>query len=113
MTITTTWAIAQLEHETADGFVFTAHWTASATNGEFSASSYGSIGFERPDNLIPYEDLTEEIVVGWVKEEFGKEKVDEIEAALAANIESQIHPTRASGMPWETTGGEFSEESAE
>jgi len=109
MTITTTWAIAQLEHEIEDGYVFTAHYTVSAVSdvvkpGEeetfYSAGAYGSIGFQRPDNLIPYENLTEEIVVGWVKEEFGEEKVDEIEAALAANIESQIHPTSESGVPW-------------
>jgi hypothetical protein len=109
MTITTTWAIAQLEHEIEDGFVFTVHYTVSAVSdvvkpGEeetfYSAGAYGSIGFQRPDNLIPYENLTEEIVVGWVKEEFGEEKVDEIEAALAASIESQIHPTSESGVPW-------------
>jgi hypothetical protein len=109
MTITTTWAIAQLEHETADGFVFTAHWTVSAVSdvvkpGEeetfYSAGAYGSIGFQRPNNLIPYENLTEEIVVGWVKGEFGKEKVNEIEKSLADNIKSQIHPTKESGVPW-------------
>jgi hypothetical protein len=112
MTITTTWAIAQLEHETADGFVFTAHWTVSAVSDVvkpgvedeeesfYSAGAYGSIGFQRPDNLIPYENLTEEIVVGWVKEEFGQEKVNEIEKSLADNIKSQIHPTSESGVPW-------------
>ncbi len=109
MTITTTWAIAQLEHETADGFVFTAHWTVSAVSdvvkpGEegffYSAEAYGSVSFQRPDNLIPYESLTESDVIGWVKEEFGKEGVAELEATLVANVESQIHPTSESGVPW-------------
>jgi len=35
-----------------------------------------------------------------VKEEFGEEKVDEMEAGLAANIEGQINPTSESGVPW-------------
>jgi len=34
MTTTFTWAIAQLERETADGFVYTAHYTVNATDGE-------------------------------------------------------------------------------
>jgi hypothetical protein len=34
-------------------------------------------------NVIPYADLTPEIVVGWVQEKLGgEEKVEEIEAAL-------------------------------
>ena len=101
---TISWAIANLERETEDNFVFTAHWTVNAIeeDGEesFSASAYGSIGLERPDALIPYEDLTEEIVVGWVKEKMGEEAVEAMEAALAAQIAEQKAPTKAAGVPW-------------
>jgi hypothetical protein len=101
---TITWAIANLERETEDNFVFTAHWTVNAVeeDGEesFSASAYGSIGLERPENLIPYEDLTEEIVVEWVKEKMGEEAVEAVEAALLAQIAEQKAPSKASGVPW-------------
>ena len=95
-----TWAIANLERETADGFVFTCHYTVNANDGTYSAGAYGSLGFERPDNLIPFADLTEEIVIGWVKEQFGAEKVAEIEAALQSQIDEQRNPTKAAGVPW-------------
>jgi hypothetical protein len=96
-----TWHIAQLERETADGYVFTAHYTIDANDGTYTAGAYGSLGFERPeDGLIPFADLTEEIVIGWVKEKFGEEKVAEIEAALQAQLDEQRQPTRASGLPW-------------
>jgi hypothetical protein len=95
-----TWKIANLERETADGFVFTVHYTVNADNGTYSAGAYGSIGLERPDNLIPFDDLTEETVVGWVKEKFGDEKVAEIEAALQAQIDEKTHPTKMAGVPW-------------
>ena len=96
-----TWHIAQLERETADGYVFTAHYTIDANDGTYTAGAYGSLGFERPeDGLIPFADLTEEIVIGWVKEKFGEEKVAEIEAALQAQLDEQHQPTRASGLPW-------------
>jgi len=98
---TFTWKIAQLERETADGFVFTAHYTVDANDGTYSAGAYGSVGFERPENLIPYADLTEDQVVIWVQEAIGgDEKVAEIEAALQAQLDEQRHPSKAAGVPW-------------
>jgi hypothetical protein len=94
------WKIANLERETADGFVFTVHYTVNADNGVYTAGAYGSLGLERPDNLIPFDQLTEDIVVGWVKDKFGDEKVAEIEAALQAQIDEKHAPTQAAGVPW-------------
>ena len=101
MATTFTWHIANLERETADGFVLTAHYTVTAEDGTYSSGAYGSLGFERPDKLIPYADLTEQKVIGWVKDAFGAEKVSEIEAALQAQLDEQRHPSKASGMPWQ------------
>jgi len=100
MTITTTWKIANLERETEDGFVFTAHYTVNADDGTYTSGAYGSLGFERPDNLVPFSQLTETTVIGWVKEKLGEEKVTEIEAALQSQINEQKHPTKAAGVPW-------------
>ena len=101
MATTTTWDIAQLERETADGYVYTAHYTVNSTDGTYNAGAYGSIGFERPETLIAYADLTKEVVIGWVKEAIGgADKVAEIEAALQTQLDEQKTPTKASGMPW-------------
>jgi hypothetical protein len=95
---TTTWHIAQLERETADGYVFTAHYTIDANDGTYTAGAYGSLGFERPEEgMIPFADLTEEIVIGWVKERLD---VEQIEAALQNQLDEQRHPSKASGLPW-------------
>ena len=101
MATTFTWGINTLERETSDGFVFTAHYTINAEDGTYSSGAYGSVGFERPDNLIPFDDLTEDQVVGWVKEAIGgSEKVTEIEAALQQQLDEKHSPTKASGTPW-------------
>ena len=100
MAITTTWKIANLERETEDGFVFTAHYTVNADDGTYTSGAYGSLGFERPDNLVPFSQLTEATVIGWVKEKLGEEKVTEIEAALQSQINEQKQPTKAAGVPW-------------
>ena len=99
---TFTWAIANMEHYISDGVVFTVHYTVNAEDGIYSSGAYGSVGLEKPEpgNMIPYADLTEEIVVGWVKDHFGEEKVAEIEAALQAQLDQQHAPTTAPGVPW-------------
>ena len=102
MTTTYTWAIAQLERTTADGIVFTVHYTVAANDGTYASSAYGSIGLEQPEgDIIPYADLTPEIVIGWVQEKLGgAEKVAEIEAALQGQLDEQAAPTKAAGLPW-------------
>ena len=100
MSLTSTWNIVNLERETSDGYVYTAHYTVDANDGTYSAGAYGSIGFERPETLIPYMDLTKEQVVEWVKEALGADKVLEIGQALLAQIEEQRNPTKSSGVPW-------------
>ena len=100
-TTTFTWAIANLERETLDGFVFVAHYTVNASDGTYSSGAYGSVGFERPDTLIPFADLTEAEVIGWVKEALGgDEKVTSIQEALQNQIDEQRAPTKAAGVPW-------------
>ena len=100
MATTITWHIANLERETADGFVYTAHYTIDANDGTYNAGAYGSIGFERPENLIPYSSLKEADVIGWVQDALGNEKVAEIETALENQLSEQRSPSKASGVPW-------------
>jgi hypothetical protein len=95
----TTWAIANLERETADGKVIVAHYTVNANNGTYSAGAYGSLGFDG-EVTTPFAELTEEQVVLWVKEALGEDKVAEVEAALQNQIDEQAAPTKAAGTPW-------------
>jgi len=96
-----TWKIASLDREVADGLVTVAHYTVDAFDGTYSSGAYGSVGLERPESLIPYADLTEEQVIGWVQEALGgDEKVAEIQAALQAQLDELRQPTKAAGLPW-------------
>ena len=98
----TTWTIGTLERQLdADNGVVVAHWRATAVDGDFSASSYGTCGFT-PDpessDWVDYDSITEELALSWCWSD-GVDK-DAIEASLAANIELQKNPTQASGTPW-------------
>jgi len=95
-----TWTISTLERNTSDGGVTVAHWRVSEVDGDYSASSYGTVGFT-PDasaeGFIAYDSLNEATVVGWVQAELDK---DAIEASLTANIAEQKAPVTATGKPW-------------
>jgi hypothetical protein len=95
-----TWTIANLERNLADGGVTVAHWRVTEVDGDFSASSYGTVGFTpdaSADDFVAYDSLTEEVVMGWVHAEVDQSAT---EAALTANIEAQKNPVSADGMPW-------------
>ena len=92
-----TWTINQLERNISDGLVTTIHWTASAVDGDYSVSIYNTQQLERGDSFVDYASLTEETVLGWLWTKVDKEVV---EAALAAQIDAQKNPVKASGLPW-------------
>ena len=93
-----TWTIAQLERNTADDFVVTVHYRVTATEGDYTAATYGTVSYtQEGETFIPFEDLTEATVVGWVKESIGE---DTVQDALASQIEAQKTPAQITGMPW-------------
>ena len=92
-----TWKINTLDRRTSDGFVTTAHWIATAVDGEFSASIYATCSWSEGQPSVSYESLTEANVLAWVWESVDKEAT---EAALAAQIAEQKAPKVAAGVPW-------------
>lgn len=92
------WTIQQMDRLTADGFVVTVHYNVSATDGTYSASTYGTCGYtQESETFVPYDQLTETMVVGWVQTSLGK---DTVEASLQSQIDAQKHPVQESGLPW-------------
>jgi len=92
-----TWTINQLERNTFDGLVTTIHWTASAVDGDYSASINNTQQLERGDSFVDYASLTKETVLGWLWTKVDKEVV---EPALAAQVDAKKNPVKASGLPW-------------
>ena len=92
-----TWSITNLDRNTADGFVTTAHWNATAVDGEHSASAYATVSWAEGTPAIPYSSLTEATVLNWVWESIDKEAT---EASLAAQIALLKNPVKATGTPW-------------
>jgi hypothetical protein len=89
--------INTLDRNTDGDIVTTIHFSAIKQDGEFTASSYGSVGVEVGDTVIPFATLTEEVVKTWLAE---KLDLESMEASLDAQIEAQKNPVTATGLPW-------------
>ena len=96
--MTTTWTITQTNYEVSNGFITTAHWTATAVDGDYTASIYSTCSWSDGTPTIPYNQVTMQEVLQWCWNS-GVDKTA-TEAALAQNIELQKHPVTATGVPW-------------
>jgi hypothetical protein len=91
------------EYEGNADVVFTVHWTLNATDGEHVGSVYGSVGLtlDPEATYVPYANLTEAQVIGWVQAALGEEQVAAYEANVAEQIANQINPPVVSpALPW-------------
>lgn len=75
--------------------VYNVHWIVTGTDGDYSSNAIGTqiVPLSEGGAFIPFENLTNEIVVEWTKEAMGEETVESIEAGIASQIESLINPT--------------------
>ena len=110
MAITKTWEVNTLERELADGYVKKVIYRVKGIDGEEEkARATGEVQLEKPETLIPYKDLTESTVIGWVKAKLNTEvdsdgkAVDRV-ALIEKSLEDEIAlintPVTAEGTPW-------------
>jgi hypothetical protein len=97
MSLEIKWSIVNTERYTNDGLIYNIHWTASAEDGDYSASIVNTQALERGDSFVNYDTLTEQTVLGWLWSKIDK---DAVESALTAQIEAQKAPVTANGLPW-------------
>ena len=89
--------INTLDRNTDGDIVTTIHWTATKADGDYIASVYSTQSVEVGDTVIPFADLTEEVVKTWLSE---KLDLVSLEANLDAQLADQKAPKVASGLPW-------------
>jgi hypothetical protein len=103
-----TWAVTALYTQTiADeqDYVVIANYEVIGVDGSHTASLSNTARFstESVSTFIPYADLTNDIVIGWIQEELGVNGVNSIEACIQGQIDSQINPPvvpQNTPLPW-------------
>jgi hypothetical protein len=106
MSNTYTWDCKTVDvYPTHDGHsdvVYVVHWRLNAESDQqdaegnnYSASVYGthSVNADDISNFIPFADLTNDVVTGWVTTGMGEDEVQSLKDGLDSNIDSQINPT--------------------
>lgn len=111
MAVSYTWGVVRLdcypEYDNHTDVVFTVHWNLTGTEVDsgttYTGYVYGSVGVTLdPDApFVPYADLTEAQVVGWVQSALGEDQVTAYEANVAQQINDQIVPPVVTPpLPW-------------
>lgn len=100
---THTWSVVRLDCLPETEIVLAVHWRVTTTEGGHSATVAGATNFAPPvGSPTPFAELTEEIVIGWVKGQLEEEAVDAIEADLAAQVDAlAVPPVVAPPLPWQ------------
>jgi hypothetical protein len=82
------------QEEGETNVVYNVHWIVTGTEEDYSVNNIGTqvVTVDPETPFIPFEDLTNEIVVEWTKDAMGKDQVDQIEASIAGQIEDQKNP---------------------
>jgi len=104
-----TWRIIQLEYNVNDGGVLAVHWSAATdqamVNDEpYVEKAYGvcSLVYDASDeNFIPLNDLTEQVVLGWVwDQDIGNVDKQATEQLVEEKLAEKVSPTIETGLPW-------------
>jgi hypothetical protein len=89
-------------HDSHSDVVYNVHWRLNAESDQqdadgnnYSASVYGthSVNADDISSFIPFADLTNDVVTGWVTAGMGEDEVQSLKDGLDSNIDSQINPT--------------------
>jgi len=91
--------------QTAEGadYVICCHWQCNGVDGDYNGSVYSTCSFPvvQGENFTPYNQLTQDQVLGWIWAN-GVDK-DATEAAVEGQIENQKNPPIVSPkLPWVT-----------
>lgn len=113
MATTFTWDCTKVDvyptYESESDVVYNVNWVLKGESSEtyddfgvqvpYKSSVYGSQLLSLADlqtGFIPFEDLTNTIVTGWVTSALGDEKINEYETQINAELNELINPTTVS-----------------
>jgi hypothetical protein len=105
--MTTTWQILDTNYQIADGLITKITYRCVVQLDNLIDKKIGEIeliGDSTLSNFIPFDSLTEENIIEWVKASLSEEQVTSIETNLQTNViarkEAQDAQTIKQGLPW-------------
>lgn len=83
------------QEEGETNVVYNVHWIVIGAKEDYSVSNIGTqvVPLDPETPFIPFDELTNEVVVGWTKDAMGEEQVKSIEDSIASQIAEKENPT--------------------
>jgi len=108
----TNWKIANLKRTPSEGLVIEVTYIMNFKLEEMEDRHVGMITLEgdpTDPNFIPFEELTQEVVLGWVQTELGEERITEIQTQMESRLQQRLdeknNPPFIQGLPWAPNRG--------
>jgi hypothetical protein len=100
-TFTTTITAMYTVQQPDPNYVVNAIWEVTGVDGQYTASIGGNTMFDsqQSETFIPYNELTEAIVIGWIP----PEQIANAQACVQGQIDSMITPPVSpenTPLPW-------------
>ncbi|NBP03778.1 MAG: hypothetical protein EBU90_27500 [Proteobacteria bacterium] len=106
-----TWQLTSLKRkDTTDikNIVVQTYWKKIGTDengntGEFSGATPFDLSTVDANNFVKYEDLTEEIVLGWIQSVVVGSYEEHVNEKIEEQIDAKVNPVTevTSGFPWQ------------
>jgi hypothetical protein len=94
------WKICNCLRSTDDGFVYSIHFSVTSVYYSLVYTFNSSVTLDRPDTLIPFDELDEKLMIGWVKDKLGESGVVNIQNTIVDRLKNLEEPDFVSGLPW-------------
>ena len=106
-----TWELTNLKRKNTDtiqNIIVQTNWKKIGTDengniGSFSGATPFELSTVDPDNFVSYEDLTEEMVLGWIQSVVIGSYEEHVNEKIAEQIEAIVSPVVSvtGGFPWQ------------
>lgn len=106
-----TWELTNLKRKNTDtiqNIIVQTNWKKIGTDengniGSFSGATPFELSTVDPDNFVSYEDLTEEMVLGWIQSIVIGSYEEHVNGKITEQIEAIVSPVVSvtGGFPWQ------------
>lgn len=111
MALTYTWKVTSVKTKTENGntdAIVQTYWKKTGTDengheGTFSgATPFTTVNMPEGYTFVPFADLTEEMVLSWIKAVVVDGYEEHVNAQIQKQIDEKITPVAETKMPWAT-----------
>lgn len=104
-----TWKILNLKREIESGYVYSVDFAINGANDFHTHQMTATLNLKKPENLVPYKDLTEATILKWVQDKLNTDNAEDrqrnpsfedLENQVKGIIQEKTKPTLGDGVPW-------------